>query len=296
MNTGFNGLNATAEDITKLALLYLNNGQWKGRQILPKDWVREASDIQIRNIHNDKNQKLGYRQGFGRFSEDWKSGYGYLFWHCVPKGAYRGDGIYGQMCVVMPEQDMTVAVAAGCSEPDRILDIVWKYLLPAVDVVCTNDEAQHILERKLRELEIPTVKGEQYHPNQEYLSGRVFKVARNGAGIWQIGFLFPENGMPSVSIVTEKGIFKAWIGYEKWVENETGYDPDGFSCDNVIFFNDAALSGAWQEDEYVIKLVYTRTPFVDTLRVRFLDGRIAGSYTHTVKYGQKSYEIIGIED
>ncbi|MCI6465426.1 MAG: beta-lactamase family protein [Faecalicatena sp.] len=296
LNTGFNGLNATAEDITKLALLYLNNGQWKGRQILPKDWVREASDIQIRNIHNDKNQKLGYRQGFGRFSEDWKSGYGYLFWHCVPKGAYRGDGIYGQMCVVMPEQDMTVAVAAGCSEPDRILDIVWKYLLPAVDVVCTNDEAQHILERKLRELEIPTVKGEQYHPNQEYLSGRVFKVARNGAGIWQIGFLFPENGMPSVSIVTEKGIFKAWIGYEKWVENETGYDPDGFSCDNVIFFNDAALSGAWQEDEYVIKLVYTRTPFVDTLRVRFLDGRIAGSYTHTVKYGQKSYEIIGIED
>lgn len=67
LNTGFNGLNATAEDITKLALLYLNNGQWKGRQILPKDWVREASDIQIRNIHNDKNQKLGYRQGFGRF-------------------------------------------------------------------------------------------------------------------------------------------------------------------------------------------------------------------------------------
>lgn len=295
LNTGFNGFNATAEDITKLALLYLNKGNWKGRQILSADWIQEASSVQIENLDNEKNQKLGYYQGFGRFSDDWKSGYGYLFWHCVPEGAYRGDGIYGQMCIVMPVQDMTVAIAAGCSEPDKILDTIWKNLLPAVDAGNCGMKSDDCLKRQLESLKISSVKGDRRHPDQKYFSGRVFQTAKNGLGIWQIGFSFPEDGLPRVSIVTKKGIFSVEIGYDEWIENETGYDPDGFSCDNVIFFSQAACAGAWQGDEYVVKIVYTRTPFTDTLRVRFLEGRIVGTYSHTVKYGQKSYEIMGIE-
>lgn len=294
LNTGFNGLNATAEDITKLALLYLNHGRWEGKQLLSEEWVYQASSLQIENADNSKNQKLGCRQGFGTFSEDWKSGYGYLFWHCRPKGAYRGDGIYGQMCIIMPEQRMTVAVAAGCREPGEILDVIWKYLLPAVDNDTYGKEGDLLLRDTLEKLEIPAAKGDKLHPDQRKYSQKLYRIVQNDLGMQTLSFLFPEEGTPEVTITTCKGTLRAKIGYGEWVETDTGYDPDGFHCDNVIFFRHAACSGAWQEDEYVLKIVYTRTPFVDTLRVRFRQDRIEGTYSHTVKYGRQNYEIAGV--
>lgn len=294
LNTGFNGFNATAEDITKLALLYLNRGCWEGKRLLSEEWVREASSLQIKNEDNDRNQKLGYRQGFGAFSEDWKSGYGYLFWHCRPKGAYRGDGIYGQMCIVMPEERMTIAIAAGCREPAEILDVVWKHLLPAVDNDTHGQEGDLRLRQVLEGLEIPVAVGKKAHPSQKEYSKKVYRIAQNEMGMKTLSFSFPEEGNPSVAITSCKGTLEAQIGYGEWAETDTGYDPDGFHCDNVVFFGQAACSGAWQGDEYVVKIVYTRTPFVDTLRIRFRQDKLEGTYTHTVKYGRQSYEVMGI--
>lgn len=294
LNTGFNGFNATAEDITKLALLYLNEGCWNGKQILAKEWVREASSVQIRNGDNEENQILGYRQGFGHFTQDWKSGYGYLFWHCSPEGAYRGDGIYGQMCIVLPRQNMTVAVAAGHREPGEILDVIWKYLLPAVDSGEADREKDAYLQNVLSKLTIPMAEGEAWHPSAELYSGGVYQTAETGLGMKALSVIFLKGQPASICITTKKGTLEAKIGYMEWIETKTGYDPDGFSCDNVIFFQDTACSGAWQGDEYVIKFVFTRTPFVDTLRLRFEEDRITGTYTHTVKYGKQSYEIMGI--
>jgi hypothetical protein len=32
---------------------------------------------------------------------DWRQGYGYQFWRCR-HNCYRGDGAFGQYCIVMP--------------------------------------------------------------------------------------------------------------------------------------------------------------------------------------------------
>jgi CubicO group peptidase (beta-lactamase class C family) len=40
---GFCCLNATAKDFAKLGQLYLQNGQWLGTQLLPADWVQQAT-------------------------------------------------------------------------------------------------------------------------------------------------------------------------------------------------------------------------------------------------------------
>jgi hypothetical protein len=37
-------------------------------------------------------------------ASDWEQGYGYQFWRCR-HGVYRGDGAFGQYCIVMPEQE-----------------------------------------------------------------------------------------------------------------------------------------------------------------------------------------------
>lgn len=293
MNTAFNGLNATAEDVTKLALLYLNHGRWEGRQLLPEKWVNEASAVQIDNSDNDKNQELGYRQGFGYFSEDWRSGYGYLFWHCSQEGAYRGDGIFGQMCIILPKQDMTIAVAAGCREPDKILKAIWKHLIPAVDSpdCCIGYDKE--LKLLLDHLTLPIPQGERHGEEEKRYSGNLYHMASNGLGILTLSVDFTSERVPFLTLTTDKGIWKAPVGYGEWMEAKTGYDPQGFSCDNVNFFDDAACSGAWQGREFVIRLVFTRTPFVDTLRLTFDGNLLTGTYHHTVKYGAQSHELMG---
>lgn len=291
-NTGFNGFNATAEDITKLGLLYLNRGVWNGKRILSEQWVDEAMSVQIDNADNWKNQELGDRQGFGTLTEDWCSGYGYLFWHCRPARAVRADWIYGQMCIILPEQDMTVSIAAGYREPGEILDILWEKLLPAIDPARLDPGKETELEQTLAGLQIPVVEGAARSERGAEASGRTFALADTGSGIRTLRFCF-ESPAPVIEITTQKGTLRLPVGYGQWLTSETGYDPDGFSCDNVIFFGSAAACGAWQEDEYVLKLVYTRTPFVDTLRVRFEGDVLRGTYSHAVKYGRQGYELLG---
>ena len=55
---------------------------------------------------------------------DWQQGYGYQFWRS--RHGYRGDGAYGQFCLVLPEQDAVVVITAADREhaghPRRRLD------------------------------------------------------------------------------------------------------------------------------------------------------------------------------
>ncbi|HEY2411543.1 MAG TPA: serine hydrolase, partial [Pirellulaceae bacterium] len=90
INTGGYGLSVRTEDIAKFGQLYLQKGTWHGKQLLPEEWVAKATARQTSNGSNPKS--------------DWDQGYGYQFWRCR-HGAYRGDGAFGQFCVVLPEQD-----------------------------------------------------------------------------------------------------------------------------------------------------------------------------------------------
>ena len=51
-----------------------------------------------------------------------------------------------------------------------------------------------------------------------------------------------------------------------------------------------ACTGAWQGEEYVIKLAYTETPFVDIMRIKMQKETVEVHYRHTVKYGKKGIQ------
>ena len=61
---------------------------------------------------------------------DWRQGYGFQFW--MARHGYRGDGAYGQFCVVLPEQDVVIATTAATEDMQGILDAAWAHLLPAM--------------------------------------------------------------------------------------------------------------------------------------------------------------------
>ena len=55
--------------------------------------------------------------------DDWAQGYGFQFWRCQ-HGAFRADGVAGQLTVVIPSEDAVVSVNAGLGNMQRELDLI----------------------------------------------------------------------------------------------------------------------------------------------------------------------------
>lgn len=90
----------SARDMAKFGQLYLQQGGWRGRQLVPADWV----SLSTRPIY------LTGRAGI-------LSGYGYLWWGDIdprtsglPPGSYTAAGNGGRYIVVMPAIDTVVAI------------------------------------------------------------------------------------------------------------------------------------------------------------------------------------------
>ena len=87
----------SARDLARFGLLYLRDGRWKDRQIVPAAWVRESTSPH---------------------SESERGGYGYLWWtlrgaDCFPKArpndrCFFAAGNYGQYIMVIPALDLVV--------------------------------------------------------------------------------------------------------------------------------------------------------------------------------------------
>jgi len=114
------GLWLRTEDIARFGQLYLQKGKWNGKQLVPRKWIEQATSKQIAN-ENENHAQIG---------PDWKEGYGFQFWRCR-HNAFRADGAGGQFIVMMPDQDVVVAITADTGNMQGELDAIWDYLLPA---------------------------------------------------------------------------------------------------------------------------------------------------------------------
>lgn len=139
------GLMLRTEDIAKFGQLYLQKGMWNGKQLVPAAWVAQATAKQVPNDAGKKDPE----------KSDWAQGYGYQFWQCR-HGAFRGDGKDGQFCIVMPEQDAVVAITALTGDMQKEINLVWEYLLPAMqkEALAENPEEVTKLKEAVAKLEV----------------------------------------------------------------------------------------------------------------------------------------------
>ena len=116
---GFSGIHVGTDAILALAQTHLDGGRWEGRQLLSPEWVAgAAAPTGLPNTEADP-------------PPDWAQGYGCSFWNA--RHGYRGDGAYGQFAIVLPEQDIAIAITSETLDMQAVLDLVWAHLLPAVD-------------------------------------------------------------------------------------------------------------------------------------------------------------------
>jgi hypothetical protein len=92
---------------------------------------------------------------------DWAQGYGYQFW--MARHGYRGDGAFGQFCVVLPEHDTVVVTTALTEEMQFVLDAMWEHLLPGLGVATGDADAQEALAARLQGLRLPVPSAASTH-------------------------------------------------------------------------------------------------------------------------------------
>ncbi|MCB7319319.1 serine hydrolase domain-containing protein [Lacrimispora sp. 210928-DFI.3.58] len=120
---GGGGSRLKTEDMAKITILYLNEGIWEGRQLIPRDWVRRMTSVQFEDSMDASNPDW----------EDWKCGYGYQVWMCRIPNTFRFDGMYGQFGIVLKDLDASVITTCGECNTEAVLRLVWKYLVPAME-------------------------------------------------------------------------------------------------------------------------------------------------------------------
>lgn len=264
VSQGGYGLSVRTEDIAKLGQLYLQNGNWNGSQLLPADWVHAATSRQTSNGSNPNS--------------DWDQGYGYQFWRCRHEG-FRGDGAFGQFCVVLPKQDAVIAITSGTSDMQGVLNLVWDKLLPAFkkDALPEDVAAHESLQKKLASL--------TFAPQKDVAEGAGEKIVGRT-------FMFPENDLKLESASLDTGdagttLVLKMDGDEQRVAIGNGEWKKGRMTYDAVGEQPVAASGGWTAaDTFTIRLCFYETPYIDTLTLTEQeDGQLSFKSQFNVGFG-----------
>jgi len=100
-------LNSNARDFARIGQLYLNKGNWKGRQIVSEDYVKR-SIIPADLIEEDDGTKIDR--------------YGYSWWLVNHKGhrIFFAEGLMGQYIIVIPDKEVVVVRLARKRAKEKI--------------------------------------------------------------------------------------------------------------------------------------------------------------------------------
>jgi CubicO group peptidase (beta-lactamase class C family) len=133
------GLSLTARDLAKIGFLYLNNGYWNGRSIVPENWVKESTAQQIEAFRSPL---------YGRF------GYGFHWWVKQVDGvdSFRAWGRRGQFIVIVPELDLVIAVTSQTAMPHPPTSIHYS---PLFDLVAASVKRERPPKKLLKTVKLP---------------------------------------------------------------------------------------------------------------------------------------------
>ncbi len=280
ISLGGYGLRVRTEDIARFGQLYLQRGSWNGKALLPAEWVAMATAKQTSNGSNPKS--------------DWNQGYGFQFWRCR-HNAYRGDGAFGQFCVVMPDQDAVVAITSGVKDMQAVLNVIWAKLLPAMQpqALPANSAAGQQLTDKLARLELRTAQGSATSPLAGKILNRKYVFSANDQKIESLMLASPDSGK-TLTLTTRMDGKDITVpcGHQEW---KKGRAP--LLGGRLAQFPDEPTAGtfAWSTDDAcVIKLCAYETPYHTTLTLKFDGNQVTLDSETNVAFGPtKQPQLVG---
>jgi CubicO group peptidase (beta-lactamase class C family) len=286
VNTGGWGLSVTTETLAKFGQFYLQSGQWNGQQLLPRQWASEATSFKIQQLPPPNSGSDPANQAASpadlaaalaklKQSSDWHQGYAYQFWRCR-HNAFRGDGAFGQLCVVMPDQDAVFVATAEVSNMQDELNLVWDHILPAMHdtkLAKASTTMSARLKSELSTAALPLPKGDLNQPIAANISGRKFAIDANDLGIQSASLQF-SGDMCTLSLSSASASFTLECGLGSWRDGATNLpgEPPGLLPYNSADLKSikVAAAGAWQDaNTFQMRWHFYETPHHDTVTCTF---------------------------
>ncbi len=273
INTGGYGLSVRTEDIARFGQLYLQKGKWQEKQLVPAAWVEAATARQTSNGSNS--------------ASDWDQGYGYQFWRCR-HGAYRGDGAFGQYCIVLPEQDAVIAITSGVRNMQSVLDLVWDKLLPAIkpSPLPAEEASQKGLQQALKglSLRLPVSSGS---PGKAPLKKYVFPYNERKLEAISLSVSDKIDAAPALVLRIDGTEHRVACGRGEWLPGRVALGSPAA--------RPAAVSGAWTADDtFTAKICLYETPFITTMRLKFSGDELRCNVESNVGFGStREVELVG---
>ena len=274
VNTGGNGLSCTTADMLKLGILHLRGGMWHDRRLLSRQWTQAATMPQLRDVVMGSftgDHYLGPEAAAAR--PDIREGYGYQWW-CGPHGSFSANGLFGQYCIVLPQQDAVVAFTGGLHDDDRRMHaLVYDRLRPAFGAGGGSADADAALARRVAGLHLSTrPRGRPPGGAGRQRLGR-YRPTSNDQCIEQVVLRAVDGGI-ALHLRIDGRDHSICAGYDRFIESTStmpgaklhhSYEPaDGLKV---------AACACWRENETVLVFdwIFIETAFRDTVEIRFDD-------------------------
>lgn len=292
INTGGWGLRVKTEDMAKLGQLYLQKGVWNGIQILPASWIDEATTEKIIQ-HPALSQAK-------KDSSDWEQGYCYQIWRCRHH-AFRADGAFGQYIIMMPDQDMVIAIQAETPDMQNELNLVWDYLLPAVkkSKLPADQKSLYALKAKLSSLAITPNAGSFTALNAHKNLNKYFILEPNENNFQSVS-LHIKDSVCQFVINTNADTYNLYYGAGFWKTGQTnkpGPSLVSAAKENWALLLPYKVASAfyWQDDStLVMQMRYIESPHTEKTICHFDENNITLDVERSFDYGSKKTEMKGV--
>jgi CubicO group peptidase (beta-lactamase class C family) len=257
--TGGWGLSLNTESLARFGQLLLQRGVWEGKQLVPAEWFEAATSKQVPN-DNEANP-------------DWQQGYGFQFWR-GRHNTYRGDGAFGQFCLIFPEYDAALILTGATFDMQAVLDTVWDHLLPVLE----GKEVTPVARPSRLELLPPS------GPAPAGGNGRTYRFAGNEIGLEAVRLNADGTGT-----FTFSGR-EVTCGAGGWREHRSLGVPAGPDSDSAA--GQRLVTSAYADgDTFVATIRFLETPFVLTLACRLPSDTLTIDVTQNVSFGPTSFTI-----
>lgn len=257
------GLALRPRDMAKIGLLFLQRGQWEGRQLIPRAWAEKVFQASV-PMGDDPGPAFRYGDGF---------------WTLPARKAYMAVGYHGQVIMVLPEPGLVVVTTSRRNVPfDALLDRL-QAAVRSPSALPADPAAVEVLTASLRAAAVEPPQPVSTIASPAFvsqISGRTWKLGPNPIGMKEFTLHLdgPQARLEQVN----------WVSRSSSQTRST-VQPlrlDGIGVRGDSGRGPAITRAGWLEDGRL----WVRTHFIEegetaSYLLRFDGRRLSGEYTYT---------------
>ncbi|MEK8126473.1 serine hydrolase [Paenibacillus filicis] len=279
VTAGGMGLSLTTESVAKFGLMLLQRGIFEGKRMVSERYIKLATMEQSDN-----------RAGAKRI--DSAQGYGYQF-HLGRRGCYRGDGSFGQLCLVAPEEQIVIVANSSFKsmEPlQTLLNLIYEHIFDRLDEEVTPcSEAYMELQNRLSTL-TPIIPANQTVPDPIPMvhPGR-YHMDDNPQGLRTIGLEVHEETWELHVCYGDDRDHRVPFHFTQPMRTK-----QVFNKDLSLHLQEVVTYASWQDHRTIqLTMFYIETPYVVTYTLILQGKTLCFRFNINVSFNLSEYTVRG---